>query len=160
MFIESLENSFMGYVLYCFQGDPLKHETFMDSFGTVVKSVFRTVFHFLVNIQDTMQLMRHAWAACRTIACTRSANKRRWRPSKYKRYFVGGIYGKSTEEENWMKVVFHENLLVTKCYSIRGIRDEKLESIFMVCLNNNGVITLGVVHQPGFLYTRIDVTGR
>ena len=91
---------------------------------------FVLVFHSLVNTEDTMQLVRHARAACRTIACARSVNKRwRWL-SKYKRYFVEGIYEGRTEEENWIKVVSHENSLVIKCYSIRRTRDEKLESIF------------------------------
>ena len=77
-----------------------------------------------------MQLVRVARAACGTIACTRLVNKRRWWPSKYKRYFVEGIYEGRTEEENWIKVVFHEDSLVIKCYSIRRTPDEKLESIF------------------------------
>lgn len=95
--------------------------------------------------------MRHAQAACRTIACTRSVNKRRWRPSKYKRYFAEGIYEGRTEEENWIKVVFHENSLVIKCYSIRRTRDEKLESTFMTLYNNDVRLFLLPVTEMRFL---------
>lgn len=64
----------------------------------------------------------------------RPVNKRWWKPSKYKRYFAEGIYEGRTEEENWIKVVLHENSLVIKCYSIR--RDEKLGSTFTMLPDN------------------------
>lgn len=56
-----------------------------------------------------------------------------------------GIYEGRTEEENWIKVVSHENSLVIKCYSIRRTRDEKLESTLMTLSNSAILLSLSLI---------------